>query len=104
MKPEDVSIGCWEDFLAHRKSKRAIVTDRVIKRIREEANKAGWSLEEALNECVDRGWQGFKAEWVSKRDRKLEMIFGMGDANGRSVSVSRTIDAEVRNPLRLAKG
>jgi hypothetical protein len=88
--------------LAHRKAKRAIVTERVVQRIRAEAELAGYTLEEALNECVDRGWQGFKAEWVVKKevkhDRKSDLILG------RRVSVSRTIDGEVRNPLRLAKG
>jgi hypothetical protein len=89
MKPDDVSAGCWEDFLAHRKSKRAIVTERVVQRIRTEADLAGYTLEEALNECVDRGWQGFKAEWVApkKPAKKEDLIFGrvinMGDANVR---------------------
>jgi hypothetical protein len=102
MKPTDVSQECWDDFLAHRKQKRAIVTERVISRIRVEADLAGYTLEEALNECVDRGWQGFKSEWVMKKestsDRKSNLILG------RRVPVSCTIDGEVRNPLRLAKG
>lgn len=102
MKPDDVSQGCWDDFLAHRKQKRAIVTDRVIHRIRVEADIAGFTLEEALNECVDRGWQGFKADWVMKKesnvDRKSDLILG------RRLSTSRTIDGEVRSPLWLAKG
>jgi len=102
MKPSDVTDECWSDFLAHRKAKRAIVTERVIHRIRVEAELAGYTLEEALNECVDRGWQGFKAEWVVKKevkhDRKSDLILG------RRVPTSITIDGEVRNPLRLAKG
>lgn len=101
MQPDDVSNECWADFLAHRKAKKTIVTERVIDRIRAEAGKAGWTLEDALNECVDRGWQGFKAEWVAKkevkRDRKADLILGR-------VPSSITIDGEVRSPLRLAKG
>jgi hypothetical protein len=102
MKPTDVSQECWDDFLAHRKQKRAIVTERVVNRIRAEAELAGYTLEEALNECVDRGWQGFKSDWVMKKesmsDRKSNLILG------RRVPASRTIDGEVRHPLRLAKG
>lgn len=94
MKPEDVSQVCWDDFLAHRKQKRAIVTDRVIHRIRTEAHLAGYTLEEALNECVDRGWQGFKAEWVvpKKPTKKEDLIFG------------RVINLEHANAKRLSSG
>jgi hypothetical protein len=54
----------WRDFLAHRKAKRAPVTQTALARIRSEADKAGWPLADALAECTARGWQGFKAEWV----------------------------------------
>lgn len=64
-KPEGVAEQVWVDFLAHRKAKRAPVSETVIAGIRREAEKAGWSLEDALAEIVARGWQGFKAEWVS---------------------------------------
>ena len=94
MKPDDVSQGFWYDFLDQRKQKKAIVTDRVIHRIRTEAELAGYTLEEALNECVDRGWQGFKAEWVvpKKPTKKEDLIFGrvinLGNANARRLSSS----------------
>ena len=35
--------------------------------ITNEANKAGWTLEKALEECVVRGWQAFKADWVATK-------------------------------------
>jgi hypothetical protein len=104
MQPDDISNECWADFLAHRKAKKTIVTQRVIDRIRVEAEKAGWTLEDALNECVDRGWQGFKAEWVQKKesnnDRKSALILG----RRQELFAGVTIDGEVRSPLRLAKG
>lgn len=67
-KPDDVSNELWADFLNHRKQKKALVTDRVISLIRNEAKNAGWTLEEALNEVILRNWTGFKAEWVEAKD------------------------------------
>lgn len=67
-KPDDVSADLWNDFLAHRKQKKAIVSERVINTIRNEAKNAGWTLEEALNEVILRNWIGFKAEWVEAKD------------------------------------
>lgn len=64
VKPDDVSDDLWADFLAHRKQKKAIVSERVINTIRNEAKIAGWTLEEALDEVILRDWRGFKAEWV----------------------------------------
>ena len=53
--------------MAHRKAKRAPVSATVIAGIQREAAKAGWTLERALVECMTRGWQSFKADWVVKQ-------------------------------------
>ena len=65
--PEGVSDNLWKEFKALRKLKKAPITDRVIDNIKSEADKAGWTLEKALAECVTRGWQAFKAEWVAAK-------------------------------------
>jgi len=62
--PEGVSIEIWNDFVAQRKKARAVISENVLKSIAKEAQKAGWTLEQALAECAARGWRGFKAEWV----------------------------------------
>jgi uncharacterized protein YdaU (DUF1376 family) len=62
--PDGVSDSVWQDFVKHRKAKKAQVTQTVIDGIAKEAQKAGWTLEQALTECVVRGWQSFKADWV----------------------------------------
>jgi len=49
-----------------RKAKKAPITQRAIDALTNEANKAGWTLEKALEECIVRGWQAFKADWVVK--------------------------------------
>jgi len=63
-KPDDVSDQTWTDWIAHRKAKKATVTETVLKSIQAEADKAGMNLEAALETMCARGWSGFKAEWV----------------------------------------
>jgi uncharacterized protein YdaU (DUF1376 family) len=64
--PPDVSEQVWQDWLQLRKSKKASVTETVIKGARSEAEKLGWALERFLVEWCTRGSQGLKAEWVEK--------------------------------------
>ena len=64
--PSGVSDSVWQEFKTLRKAKKAPITQRAIDAITDEANKAGWTLEKALEECVVRGWQAFKADWVVK--------------------------------------
>ena len=65
--PVGVSEIVWQDFVKQRKVKKAAVTQTVIDGIQREANKADWTLDAALAECVVRGWQSFKAEWVAPK-------------------------------------
>jgi uncharacterized protein YdaU (DUF1376 family) len=64
--PEGVSESVWDEFIAHRKTKKAKVSQLVIDGIAKEAKKAGWSLEDAIKETIVRNWQSFKAEWVNQ--------------------------------------
>jgi len=43
----------------------------VIDGIQAEADKAGFTLEDALKEIVVRNWQGFKADWVSPKTEQV---------------------------------
>jgi hypothetical protein len=52
------------DFISHRKSVKAPLTMTALNAIRNEAVKAGVTLEAALSECMARGWRGFKADWM----------------------------------------
>ena len=65
--PVGVSESVWQDFVKQRKAKKAAVTQTVIDGIQREANKADWTLDAALAECVVRGWQSFKADWVAPK-------------------------------------
>lgn len=59
-----------EDFIAHRKSKRAAITKTVLVGYQREAHKAGIPLTEAITISIERNWQGFNASW-DWRDEKL---------------------------------
>lgn len=63
-RPDGVSQKVWSDFLKLRRAKKAPLSDTALQSIKNEAAKAGWPLEAALSECVTRGWQGFKSDWV----------------------------------------
>lgn len=73
--PEGVSPEVWDSFVKQRKAKKAQITDNVMAAIGREAQKAGWSLDAALNEIVVRNWQSFKADWVSDKQNQTETIY-----------------------------
>jgi uncharacterized protein YdaU (DUF1376 family) len=79
--PDGVTDAVWQDWLKLRKAKKAAVTKTALDGIEREAGKAGVSLQVALETCCERGWTGFKAEWMASKpqDRNLgaaRAIFG----------------------------
>jgi uncharacterized protein YdaU (DUF1376 family) len=66
--PEGVSESVFKDYLEVRKTKKAKWTDTALKGLTKEAEKAGLSLQEAMELCCARGWVGFKADWVKDQD------------------------------------
>ncbi len=54
-----------KDFRGLRTKLRAPITPTAMAGIRREAERAGLSLQDALAMCCERGWRGFKAEWVA---------------------------------------
>lgn len=82
--PEGVSESVWQEFVSHRKAKKAKVTQLVIDGIVKEADKAGWTLEDALKEIIVRNWQSFKAEWTEKKvAQQQNMTFAERDQQAR---------------------
>jgi uncharacterized protein YdaU (DUF1376 family) len=85
VSPVGVLPEVWQDFVQQRKAKKAAITETAMKGIEREANKAGITLNAALQEICARGWTGFKAEWVQKgnktehqlrQDATAKAIFG----------------------------
>jgi len=62
--PDGVAVDVWHDFLKLRKAKRAPIGKTVVESIWREANKAGITLEDALQMCVERGWSSFRSDWL----------------------------------------
>jgi len=69
-KPENVTGQTWNDFLIHRKGFKAPITQTVINSFLKQAEKAGYTLEQAIIESISRGWRGFKAEWIKNNKQK----------------------------------
>jgi hypothetical protein len=69
-RPHDVAAQVWLDYMEVRRAKKSPITESAINQLRAEADKAGWSLNEAVMECCSRGWLGFKAEWVNKAGKQ----------------------------------
>jgi len=67
--PDGVSEKVWGDWLSVRKDKKAAVTDTAIEIIKAEADKAGYTMQQALETCCSRGWSGFKAAWVAETSK-----------------------------------
>jgi len=72
--PEGVSDSVWQEFKSLRKAKKAPITQRAIDALTNEANKAGWTLEKVLEECIVRGWQAFKADWVATKANPADIV------------------------------
>ena len=66
--PDGVNIQVWQDFQKLRSSQKAPITKTALDGIRREADKAGLSLNQALQLCCERSWRGFKAFWIKESD------------------------------------
>ena len=87
-----VSDNVARDFLAQRSAKG--VSDTMLQRLQREAEAAGLSLDQALGECVLRGWRSFKAEWVkpaASQDASREQ----GEANRYAELFRCAVDAMI---------
>ena len=79
-RPRNVSKKTWDDFLVHRKNKKAPLTETALKGIKNEVKKTSISLEDALVMCQARGWQSFKSDWVVDRQKSFATTsYGEGE-------------------------
>ena len=79
-RPRNVSKKTWDDFLIHRKNKKATLTETALKGIKNEVKKTSISLEDALVMCQARGWQSFKSDWVEDKQKSFATTsYGEGE-------------------------
>ena len=64
-KPDEVDDQTWADFVTHRRTKKAAITSTAMKMLRTQAQKAGITLQEAIEITIDRNWQSFRADWYA---------------------------------------
>jgi len=58
-RPEDVCEEAWDEWVEHRRKKKASVTERLLRTWRTAAAAAGMTLEEAMDWSVAQNHQGF---------------------------------------------
>ena len=108
VKPDDVDDVVWQDFISHRKLKKATVTETVIKQFRTESVKAGISLQQAIEICVSSGWQGFKADWINNghnagNTQANRNGFGTTGGGRDNIAESLAISEEIKRRRRIAR-
>jgi len=99
--PDDVSPQVWADWLALRKVKKAAVTATAVEGIKREAQKAGLTLQAALEACCANGWQGFKAEWLHQRQQAAARLQSLPQTREEHDSRTRAIAAQVKQRLGI---
>lgn len=73
--PPEINPEAWDAWMQIRKAKRTGgITEYGWKLFCNQAAKAGLTPAQAIDLCIERGWQGFKAEWL-KREQEPEDDF-----------------------------
>jgi uncharacterized protein YdaU (DUF1376 family) len=91
--PLGIAENVWQDFIIHRKAKKAPLTKTVVDILLREAAKASITPAEALEYTLMRGWQNFNATWFAEGKRnvnnndqsKLTGHAALGEINRRAL-------------------
>lgn len=79
------------DFIAHRKNKKAINTATALNAFIREAGKAGITVQRAIEITIEKNWAGFNASWKWQDDAIT--IGGNQGFSGKSLSKQEQIEA-----------
>ena len=92
-----------KDFIALRKEKKAAITETALNRMKTQSVKAGLSMQEAVEICIERNWQGFNADWYQEKPKTvLKQVISESDIN-RAARPGETRD-QVYKRLQAALG
>ena len=72
--PDGVSDVIFKDYMEVRKAKKAKWTETALKGLVRESEKAKITLQEAMQICCERGWVGFKAEWIQQEAKRAKEL------------------------------
>jgi len=85
------------EWIAVRKKKKAIdLTERSFNAVVKEAQLAGITVEQAIEECVVRSWITFKADWYSKPSKANQRQSDMEWFVGKDVGLEILPEKEVK--------
>jgi len=65
-RPENINDELWSEFNKICKVKSKPIGNRVWKKMIDEANLAGWSIDRVLEYCCEKGYARFEAEWLKQ--------------------------------------
>jgi uncharacterized protein YdaU (DUF1376 family) len=109
--PDGVSDSVWQDFQKLRKAKKAAITATAMLGIKREADKARVSLQQALETCCERGWVGFKAEWLEQKSFAAPLTVpsrqGVDPALAKAIAdqiAGKPPSAEIRAKMAAIRG
>lgn len=102
VRPDDIPEQLWGDWVAHRTKHRADAGQTTLDAYRREADRVGWTLEQALTEQISRGWRGFKAKWVQD-DGRNQAQFGQS-ARPSLVDIGRAVAADLEREAQARAG
>ena len=102
--PDGVDDLVWKDYVEFRKKRKAPITERVIEGLAKEAKIAKMSLNDVIKECVVRGWQSFKAEWVAGKLNSADIarVTVPGNQERDPALIKLDHDRELTKPPDLA--
>lgn len=97
-KPDGFCDELWNDWKRHRK---APFTETALKGVEREAALAGWTLEAAITEAIERGWQGFKSKWVEDKNHGTtnRTTSKPGNQNGFAAALRYVADGRSDEPF-----
>jgi uncharacterized protein YdaU (DUF1376 family) len=79
VKPLDVNLDIWNNYMTLRRANNKPITDANIKALRREAANAGLSLNAVITVCVENSWISFRADWVNRKkveENKTKEVWG----------------------------
>lgn len=96
--PQMPSEQVWADYKKLRQAKRAPVSQTVINSMGRELTALathGITVDQALEVCITKGWQGLKADWVINHLKTTDWVSPTGGNRGPHKSAFKPTPADI---------